>query len=230
MPIDLDRKILFVHIPKCSGVYVSKLLGIYANNILHSTNNIKFPEKDCHIFGRTLQHYTINMIVHCINTYNCMQMGSKNIDLKLFKIFTIVRSPYSRFISAYKQYPNRCNNLFKYMIGGRDITSFAEYLYKKVKNEGYEFFSYGAYHQFQPMHFYTENKEKFEIEIIKLDNEDYDIKMRNLCKIYNVSYKNEKLNKNPSEENYKFLINKKLVNYLNFIYEKDFQLFNYEKL
>ncbi len=169
------------------------------------------------------------MIVHCINTYNRMQMDSKNIDLKLFKIFTIVRNPYTRFISAYKQYPHMCNDLFKQMIGGKDITSFAEYLYKKVKNEGYEYFNYGAFHQFQPMHFYTENKEKLKIETIKLDNEDYENKIKNLFKINNIRYKNEKLNKNPSEENYKFLINKKLVNYLNFIYEKDFQLFNYEK-
>ena len=43
---------------------------MYANNFLHSTNNKCIPNKNCHIYGRTLQHYSINMILNCINTYN----------------------------------------------------------------------------------------------------------------------------------------------------------------
>ena len=68
MPINVQKKILFVHIPKCSGVYITKLFNMYANNILHSTKNDKLTQKDCFIFGRTLQHYSLDMINHVIRT------------------------------------------------------------------------------------------------------------------------------------------------------------------
>ena len=230
MPINQNLKLLFIHIPKCSGVYITKLLKMYANNFLHSTKNNKMPEKDCHIYGRTLQHYTIDMILKCIKTYNLLYPNKNNININKYKIFTIIRNPYSRFISAYKQYPNRCNNLFKNLINKRNINEFASYLVNKIKNEGYDFFFYGAYHQFQPMHYYIEN-EDLNIEIIKLDDLNYNEKIKNLCKYYNIPYNNNYLNNNPNKSNYtEYLNDKNLVNNINFIYKKDFELYNYNMI
>ena len=63
MPINKKCKLIcLLHIQKCGGVYITKLFDMYANNFLHSTNNSSIPNKDCHIYGRTIQHYTINMI------------------------------------------------------------------------------------------------------------------------------------------------------------------------
>ena len=227
MPINNNLKLIFIHIPKCSGVYITKLFGMYANNFLHSTNNPLIPKKDCHIYGRTLQHYTINMILSCIHRYNVMN-PIKNINISNYKVFTIVRNPYTRFISAYKQYPNRCNKLFKNLINNKNMVEFAKYLVNKIKNEGFNFFNYGAFHQFQPMHSYIKNDD-VKIEIIKLDEPNFNKKIKDLCLTYGLSYNNNYLNNNPNKVNYKqYLKNTDFVNCINFIYKEDFELFNYE--
>ncbi len=98
MPINTDKKLLFIHIPKCSGSYITKLFNLY-NEILYTSG----PPYDCKILGRTLQHYPISYITDTINTYNIMNNKKENIDLSKYYIFTIVRNPYTRFISEYKQ-------------------------------------------------------------------------------------------------------------------------------
>lgn len=154
----------------------------------------------------------------------------KNIIFTDYKVFTIIRNPYMRFISAYKQYPNRCNKLFKILINNKNITDFSKYLVDKIKNEGFDFFNYGAFHQFQPMHYYIETN-NVNIEIIKLDDPNFNIKIKELCNNYGLSYNNTYLNINPNKSNYKeYLNNKDLVNCINFIYKKDFELYNYEMI
>ena len=230
MPINKNLKLLYIHIPKCSVVYITKLFEMYANNFLHSTNNSLMPNKDCHIYGRTLQHYTINMILNCIHTYNVMNPVKNNINITDYKVFTIIRNPYTRFISAYKQYPNRCNELFKKLINNKNITEFAKYLVDKIKNQGFDFFNYGAFHQFQPIHYYIETKD-MEIDIIKLDESNFNTKIKELCSTYGLCYNNIYLNSNSSNSDYnEYLNNKYLVNHINFIYKKDFELYNYEMI
>lgn len=228
MPINTKKKLLFIHIPKCSGVYITKLFGMYANNFLHSTNNKEMKNKDCHIYGRTLQHYTIEMVNDVINTYNIMNTEKKVINLKKYKIFAIVRNPYTRFISAYTQYPKKCNQKFKELINKRDILTFALDLQKKIENEGYSFFKYGAYHQFQPMTDYIDNNLNLDIEIIKMDDKEYQTKVIDMCKTYKFKYNNIVQNKNANNTNYSsYMKNKKLIECINEIYKKDFIKFNY---
>jgi hypothetical protein len=110
------------------------------------------------------------------------------------------------------------------------MIDFAQYLVNKIKKEGFDFFYYGAFHQFQPIHYYIKTK-NMKIEIIKLDDHDFNIKIKNLCDIYGLSYNNVYMNKNPNKLNYKeYLNNKDFVNCINFIYKKDFELYNYHMI
>ena len=228
MPINKKCKIIFIHIPKCSGIYITKLFDMYGNNFLHSSKNSSIPTKNCHVYGRTLQHYTIKMIQDCIHTYNIMNPLIENINITEYKIFTIIRNPYIRFISAYKQYPSRCNFVFKKMIDNKSLIEFAKYLADRVKNEGYNFFNYGSFHQFQPMHFYIETND-VKINIIKLDDNNYKKKIEILCSDYGYLYKDKSKNANPNNSDYnEYLNNKEFIKCINFIYKKDFQLYKYD--
>ena len=222
MPINIKKKILFIHIPKCSGTYISKLLEMENNNFLYSLGN-------CHILGRTLQHYPLNMIINVINTYNIM--NNLNINIINYYIFTIIRNPYIRFMSAYNQYPHRCNKKFSEMINNMNITEFAVYLKNKVNKEGYDFFKYGAFHQFEPMIYYIKDFEKYNIKIdfIKME-EDYNDKIENLCMIHSFNYNNNIVNNNTTNINYLDIFkNKLLIECINEIYKKDFEFFKYKK-
>jgi hypothetical protein len=151
-----------------------------------------------------------------------------NININEYKIFTIIRNPYIRFISAYKQYPNRCNLLFKKMIGNKNLIEFAKYLVNRVKNEGYNFFNYGSFHQFQPIYFYIEDN-NIKSNIIKLDDNDYNKNIKELCSEYGFLYNDSHLNTNPNNSDYnEYLNNKEFINCINFIYKKDFELYNYD--
>lgn len=79
MPIDFNKKICFIHIPKTGGTSIEKNLDIM------NKNNYWGGFK-----GRSMQHYLWNDYKNILNeNYN-----------NFFK-FTIVRNPYDRIISEY---------------------------------------------------------------------------------------------------------------------------------
>ena len=228
MPINTHKKILFIHIPKCSGSYITKLFNLY-NEILYTSG----PPHDCKILGRTLQHYPISYITDTINTYNIMNNKKENIDLSKYYIFTIVRNPYTRFISAYNQYPNNCNEKYKDMINNRSLIEFVEFLKNSIENEGRNFLKYGAYHQFQPMTDYIDNKNvNIKINIIKIDDNLYEDNIIRLSNMYDINYNGEKINTSSVDNpdyNY-YLNNKTFINCINYIYKDDFLMFDYDML
>ena len=70
-----------------------------------------------------------------------------------------------------------------------------------------------------------------EIDIIKLDESNFNTKIKELCSTYGLCYNNIYLNSNSSNSDYnEYLNNKYLVNHINFIYKKDFELYNYEMI
>jgi len=221
MPINTDKRILFIHIPKCSGSYITKLFNLY--------NPILYSGIDCNILGRTLQHYSFPYITDVVNTYNIININKQNIDLSNYYIFTIVRNPYTRFISAYNQFPKACNEKFKEIINNMSLIEFAEFLKNKIENEGRDFFKYGAYHQFQPMVDYIDNKKKININIIKIDDNLYENNINKICNMYDINYNSEKINTsivdNPNYDYY--LSNNNFISCINYIYKNDFFMFDY---
>ena len=231
MPINIEKKILFIHIPKCSGTYITRLFGMEGNNFLHNGPQSHITWGDCHVLGRTLQHYPLDMIINVINTFNIMNNMRINVNIHDYYVFAVTRNPYTRFISAYNQYPNKCNQKFADMINNKNITEFAVYLKNRVKNEGYHFLKYGAFHQFEPMIFYLQDHKKHNINIdfIKME-ENYSQQIKELCVKYNFNYNDNILNKNINNTDYSsYYKNKILIDCINFIYEEDFKFFNYKQ-
>jgi len=84
MPL-YNNNLLFIHIPKTAGSYLEKKLSKYETN----SNNYGYDCKK-EIYK---QHYTYNNYLE--------KYGIKNMNN--FKIFCVIRNPYDRLFSAYKQ-------------------------------------------------------------------------------------------------------------------------------
>jgi len=121
MPISHYYKTLFVHIPKCAGTSVEKMLDMSTPNEYffgESTNlsRIYIPKEK---FNE--EEYT-----NCVNkppqhmTYSEMCKVISNFD-SLFK-FSIVRNPYSRLVSEYEYV--KSHTILQY--GMKNIGTFAE--------------------------------------------------------------------------------------------------------
>ena len=101
MPISNYYKTLFVHIPKCAGTSVEKILDM-------STTNEYFFGESTNLSGIYIPKEKFNEeeYTNCVNkppqhmTYNEMCKVISNFD-SLFK-FSIVRNPYSRLVSEYE--------------------------------------------------------------------------------------------------------------------------------
>lgn len=204
MPVNKKHKLIYIHIPKTGGTYIEYLFDMRKDKTLFSSGD--------KLLGRTKQHYPYELIVQELNIEN-------------YYIFTTVRNPYYRFISAYSQYPDRCNKKFKDMINKRNPLEFAKYLCEKIKQEGYDFFSQGSFHQFEPMVRYLKGID--DVKIIKLE-ENFNEEIILLCQKYNINVdlKPKNVNKN---NNYDILLNEELKSLIYEIYKDDFIKFNYEK-
>jgi len=154
MPVNFEKKIILIHIPKTSGMILQDKLKM-RHGMLTSGTNCKN--------GRTKQHYTLELILEVLK--------ENNLNYKYFNFFTIIRNPYDRFISVYNQYPG--NNDFCKMIDKRSKEEFADFLIEKINSCGYNFFNYGSYHQFQPMWMYLENNNNINLNIIDLNSSYY---------------------------------------------------------
>lgn len=101
MPINRYYKTLFVHIPKCAGTSIEKILDMSTLNEYFSHKRIHSNRMQIPVEKFTEEEYT-----NCVNktpqhmTYSEMCKVIDNID-SLFK-FSIVRNPYSRLVSQYE--------------------------------------------------------------------------------------------------------------------------------
>ena len=101
MPINRYYKTLFVHIPKCAGTSIEKILDMSTLNEYFSHKRIHSNRMQIPVEKFNEEEYT-----NCVNktpqhmTYSEMCKVIDNID-SLFK-FSIVRNPYSRLVSQYE--------------------------------------------------------------------------------------------------------------------------------
>jgi hypothetical protein len=105
--VNHELKALYIHIPKCGGLYVSKILTRYYNF---------FPLVDCYVhldvnpltslklfddsdfFLYVIQHGIINSLDKILENY----VDKDKYDIKKYKTFTFIRNPYERIISGLK--------------------------------------------------------------------------------------------------------------------------------
>jgi len=86
MPISYTYKTVFIHIPKCAGTSVEKILGTSSKSEYFSSTQVNING-----LQKTLQHFTYSEL-----------KNSVNIDWPSYYVFSIVRNPYARFVSDFK--------------------------------------------------------------------------------------------------------------------------------
>ena len=193
-------KLYFVHIPKCGG--------------------------------SQLKHHFINY-------------GHKSVSelpTKLKK-FTIVRNPYDRFISAYfylqqgGAFDKHNRHLVEKFQDFKDITAFIDVLYKEART------TQPLYHRvtsndfvnvvhFRPMYTFICNK-KNEITIDSVYRfENFNENVKAIFKKYEIKTKVKKTNSSIHQDYMYYFgsFNKDTIRKFNYIYRKDFEMFNYKLL
>ena len=85
MPISYTYNTIFIHIPKCAGTTIEKILGTCTNREYYS-NRIKLDSR----LNKTPQHFTYLELKHELQ-----------VNWSDYYTFSVVRNPYSRFVSAY---------------------------------------------------------------------------------------------------------------------------------
>lgn len=85
MPISYTYNLIFIHVPKCAGTTIEKIIGtctprdFFARKPKANSGHLKTP-----------QHLTF------------LELKSElNIDWNMYHVFSVVRNPYSRFVSEY---------------------------------------------------------------------------------------------------------------------------------
>lgn len=195
------RKLIYVHIPKTGGTSVEKYGKKHG---IKWGRHMKFPRPNKKI-NSPYWHLPPNLF----NKKNTPYKGKK---------FTIVRNPYDRAVSEYKYrfeiWSKKQDNVSK-----KGLNNFMHDLEKKIKKNKYCYDSH-----FLPQHeFIDENT-----EVIKLENIEKDFPI--LMKKYNLP--EEKLPKTykTSDKVTKYDLDKKSIEFLNKIYDKDFEKFGYNKI
>lgn len=112
MPL-FNNNLLFIHIPKTGGTYLENKLKNYETGDNFGYDNQTLTYK---------QHYTYN---NYLKIYG-------NEKIKSFEIFTIIRNPYDRLFSAYKQ--KFKNTSDKNLIIMMESNDFRDFVLNKLEN------------------------------------------------------------------------------------------------
>jgi len=86
MPISYTYNTVFIHIPKCAGTSVEKILGTSSGIEYFST-----IKRNINGTSKSPQHFTYLEL-----------KSSLDIDWSLYYLFSVVRNPYARFVSGFK--------------------------------------------------------------------------------------------------------------------------------
>jgi hypothetical protein len=208
MPYFKNNKInlLFIHIPKTGGSSLEKYFSVKFNiplnkKSLMSTEDIR-DYYDKPEINSSLQHLTYNTI----NKYK----DFFKIDESNIKILAVVRNPYHKVLS----------DLF--YLKKIDTTSTEEEVYSSIQvylKENYD-------NHTTPQYKFITNKNEDLIEnLLLIHTETLNEDMNKLgYKDFNI-----KMNMNPNTVDYDKYLNNDSISLINEIYNKDFELLNYNK-
>lgn len=209
-----DLNLIFIHIPKTGGSFIEKNLHKIKFNIFNKNTR----------FGGHRNYKWFNKNIVNINTYD---------------IFTTVRNPYNRIISAfyYLIKPERCEYDKKEIedLGNPlNLSTFIDNIYNEYKrNKINRFIHINQQYKFL---INDENKITSNISIFKyetLDKEFFNFISRyeNNNKVYNLFIK-DIYNNIKIKEDYEIhnILSKDDISKINEIYDEDFKLFNYDKI
>jgi hypothetical protein len=209
MPIDHTNRIFFIHIPKTAGSSIEKLFNMQRPN----DNNIS--KKKYRLFGNIkgknlcYHHMPLEYLIkNNLISYNL---------LDTYFVFTFVRNPYTRIISEYYHRKQPTENINSFVLNK---------IYKNYKNETLE----GLYfnHLIPQWKFIYHNGINYCDFIGKFENLYDDIKkLKKRCNIpVSNTLPHEKKGDYEKNVHYFDKVSREIIN---FVYNKDFEYFNYNK-
>jgi len=242
--INFDLNSVFLHNPKCGGVYVRNILEKYYGfskslemDELHDHYNNFFEDKkfikldqdtDCHTL-RKLGKYR----------YYTSHQGNRLINIKEKNIFTFVRNPYDRIYSAYKYLVKRLletkeNNKIRNSYENSEYFSDFNTFIKNKDNVNNISYFHSFITQFDQL---INCNNKINIQYIgKMENMDSDL--TEILMILGVDsikheeelYNNIKYNVSVFDNtNISDVINNESLQFINEYFKLDFELFDYKK-
>lgn len=152
MPISYTYNLVFIHVPKCAGTTIEKIIGTST----HKEYYCRWDEKPKDS-AKTLQHYTYLEL-------------KKDLKIKWddYYIFSVVRNPYERFVSEYKF---RKSIYLKHKKTKQDPGSFSEFIENLSIKKNLRIPTFDAHLETQTS-FLQNKSEKIEksISIFKFEN------------------------------------------------------------
>jgi hypothetical protein len=205
-----DINLLFIHIPKTGGSSVEQYLSNKYNIELNKKSlwmYLNKNEKESMSIHTTLQHITYKTIIQNSSLFD--------IEFDDLKIITIVRNPYERLISDLF-YLNKIN-----------INTTKEQTYLEIKKHLFINTSTLLDNHNIPQYLYVcdENNEIYKnIKILHTETLDDDMK--------NIGFTDFDIRKNCNihKLNYYNYLNNNSIKLINNFYNKDFEIFNYQKI
>ena len=211
-----NDKIIFIHIPRTAGSYVERELCKKYNCKLNwpESNEINlfglYKVNDKHYL--TLQHLTLNEMIK-------YKFINKNLENQF--IFSIIRNPYDRILSLYKNWFHRYKTL-DIFLDELEKLNLEEYQHNGIitNNENFNYQNMTSIlseikYFVLPQYYYICNNENYKVNVIKYD------KIESLNKILKLDLKFKKSNNNNLSQIQK--------NRIYNIYKIDFDFFSFSR-
>jgi len=208
MPIVLDGKAIFIHIPKNAGTSIERAFGLQ--------KPLNYPESKRRelLYGRfdehkAVQHYTPQELIdHKLLTFESYnQMFS----------FTFVRNPFDRFVSEYKY---RCSKHSDFPL----FKEFVFHVYKLYQEDGLYGFLWN--HLVPQVDYVAEIQGKGVDFIGRFENLNQDFK--ELCRTFDLGGLDlERHNISSSNKRYQEYFNQETRQIIEQVYGNDLEVFGY---
>ena len=212
MPYNKEKKIIFIHIPKCAGTTIAKALDMYGNDGSHTLDLdhlYGFDDNDKIVLQSSLFKYYKNYLpIETIQS--CF-------------VFGIVRNPYDRILSDYSWSNRGCNSFHDFVL------LVEKTLEEKTDEELMIFNKQYHWNHYLPQYKYIENDSK-QVDVIL----HYETLEEDFHKHVDETIVLPHCNKSKHEF-WKDFFSEQGEGYssiplLNKLYHEDFVRFNYDKL
>jgi hypothetical protein len=214
MPISYNYKVIFVHIPKCAGTSLEKMFDMSSEDQFFSTSRVRDTS-----INVPREKFTDNEYQSCVSrppqhmTYEQLKKVAE-ID-ETFTKFSIIRNPYSRFVSEF-EYRKKFDPKIVNLSDLADCLDLPE-IERIDRFHG---------HLETQTSYLKDGKHFFNGVLIRLEEFEERIEyIRRLAPIKTIPHSLKSDYSKPYKEYYTPEVANKVLNF----YKNDFELFNYSK-
>jgi len=224
----INQEVMYIHIPKTSGTNLRHVFFNSSHDIIDydevgKIKKLSTPAKDLFWNGRDIQDILehpflyLSEIDYLTTNHSPLWVWQKTKDWDGHKIITIVRNPYTRAVSMYKQ----VLRLFGVVVNQE--MSFDEFLSNSTIQSIIERFPHG--HKSQQVDYLKDTDGNIKVDrFYKLETElDIFAQEYNLKDIHTQKYNSGNYSKNYSE-----IYNDFLIDWVKETYADDFKFFEYD--